>query len=388
MLISLIRFSVCGGELNENIKENITEEKLYELYNLASRHDVVQIAADALFKNQLMPDCEMNGVFKTALMKTVFKVQKICFELFRASAVLEENKIPHMPLKGSALRVLYPEPWMRSSCDVDILVKPEDFEASFKLLTDKLKCHDVTHTPCDVGMWTDGGVHIELHHNLLDKDIKKNGTYLRKWNFDCMISVWETAVLSTGKHYQYEMTDEMFYCYHFAHMAKHFENGGCGIKAIIDLWLLDNRKSKDNPKREELLKKAKLLSFYKHIEELCSVWFSGCEHSETSRMLEKYLLSGGAYGNMENKVAFGSSKAGDSNAFAKYRIFASDDLLRYYYPEIDKRKWLMPFYQIGRWARIISKGRLKKSVNELRLSRNITSDEFEIAAVLAEKLEI
>lgn len=29
------------------------------------------------------------------------------------------------------------------------------------------------------------------------------------------------------------MKEEMFYFYHIAHLAKHFEVGGCGIRQII-----------------------------------------------------------------------------------------------------------------------------------------------------------
>jgi hypothetical protein len=46
-------------------------------------------------------------------------------EFERICLVLEKAKIPHIPLKGSVLRKLYKEPWLRTSCDIDILVQEE-----------------------------------------------------------------------------------------------------------------------------------------------------------------------------------------------------------------------------------------------------------------------
>ena len=59
------------------------------------------------------------------------------------------------------------------------------------------------------------------------------------------------------------MTDEMFYFYHIAHMAKHFEEGGCGIRPFIDLWTLDNIKDVDHDKRDELLSRGNLNTSHK-----------------------------------------------------------------------------------------------------------------------------
>ena len=321
-------------------------------------------------------------------MSIVFKVQQISYELLRVCEIFENNEIDHMPLKGSVLRKLYPEAWMRNSCDIDILVRPENLDEAVALLVDNLNCKDIKRTPHDVSMWTENGVHLELHFDLLEKDIKKNGKYLRKCSFDCLSQIWESAILQEGKKHHYLMTDSMFYFYHIAHMAKHFENGGCGIKPFIDLWLLDNKMEHSKKERQQALGQGNLIIFYENISDLCSAWFSDGEHTELSRLIDSYIISGGAYGTRQNKVAFGSGKAGNNLNFIKHRIFASSDLLKYYYPKIERRKWLMPFYQVGRWLRIISKGRLVRSVEELKMSGSASSGEKEIASILAEKLGI
>ncbi|MFX7845188.1 nucleotidyltransferase family protein, partial [Acinetobacter baumannii] len=75
------------------------------------------------------------------------------------------------------------------------------------------------------------GQHIELHFNLIeDHRIKGASAILNR--------VWDAAVPCGGWTYQYEMPDELFYFYHIAHMAKHVENGGCGIRPFLDIWVL------------------------------------------------------------------------------------------------------------------------------------------------------
>ena len=41
-------------------------------------------------------------------------------------SAFEKAQIPFLPLKGSVIRKYYPEAWMRTSCDIDILVHDED----------------------------------------------------------------------------------------------------------------------------------------------------------------------------------------------------------------------------------------------------------------------
>ena len=42
--------------------------------------------------------------------------------------VLDRENIEHIFLKGATLCNYYPEPWMRTSCDIDVLVKREDHQ--------------------------------------------------------------------------------------------------------------------------------------------------------------------------------------------------------------------------------------------------------------------
>ena len=128
------------------------------------------------------------------------------------------------------------------------------------------------------------------------------------------------------------MTDEMFYFYHIAHMAKHFEEGGCGIRPFIDLWTLDNIKDVDHDKRDELLSQGNLLKFAEVARMLSRVWFENNEHTEITKKMERYILRGGIYGTNENRIAVQQQKRGGRLKYALSKIFIPYDNIKFHYP--------------------------------------------------------
>ena len=56
-----------------------------------------------------------------------------------------------------------------------------------------------------------------------------------------LAQIWDTAVSAGPGSHRLLLADEMFYFYHIAHMVKHFEVGGCGIRPFLDLWIMNHR---------------------------------------------------------------------------------------------------------------------------------------------------
>ena len=52
----------------------------------------------------------------------------LCPDCVECCNALEKAQIPFVPLKGSVIRKYYPEAWMRTSSDIDVLVHKEDVE--------------------------------------------------------------------------------------------------------------------------------------------------------------------------------------------------------------------------------------------------------------------
>ena len=133
----------------------------------------------------------------------------------------------------------------------------------------------------------------------------------------------------------------------------------------------------DKERRYELLKAGDLLSFAVAMEKLAEVWFSGAEHTELSKDLEQFILFGGVYGTVENRVAVQQTQKGGKFKYILSRIFLPYNQLKIVYPSVEKHKWLMPFYQIRRWFRLFRKGKVKKSLNEVNIAQKSDGQQTE-----------
>ena len=353
VFFALIRFEINGDELCDGIKNLITPDILPALFKLSKRHDLAHLVGDALDKNGLLPNgSEAKKRFLQERNMAVYRYEQIQYEYEQICEVLEKAKIPFIPLKGSVIRQYYPEPWMRTSCDIDILVKENILEEAAQLLCKQLGYEsEKQRTVNELSVFAPSGVHIELHYDLTEGD---------KYGKDILSYVWDYATLKEGCLSWYLLINSAFYFYHIAHMVKHFEHGGCGIRPFLDLWLLKNKVSYNQVEKDRLLQQGGFLQFAKASEDMASIWFGGKDKDELSERLQAYILTGGVYGTLENRVSMQQSKKGGKIKYLLSRIFISNKELKIKYPQVEKRPWLAPFYHIKRWIKPLTQ---KKSRN-------------------------
>lgn len=365
VMFALLRSAVCGNLLSSEEISLYSSDMLSEIMLLAKRHDVMHLIVFALEKNGLLD--ESNRKLESKMLTAVYRLEKLDYELTRLCEALEKAQIPFMPLKGAILRRYYPEPWMRTSCDIDVLVHKGDLQRAVSCLSDNLGYRRESQNTHDISMFTEGGVHIEVHYDLVeDGKVNSAVSVLKK--------VWDTAVKS-GSGCCYEMPDEMFYFYHIAHMAKHFVGtGGCGIRPFIDIWILNHQMNFDSEKRDGLLFEGGLSVFAKQAELLAEIWFGNAEHTEITRQIEAYILRGGVYGTDTNRIAVQQQKKGGKVKYALSKIFIPYDVIKYHYPILQKHKWLTPIMEVRRWGKLIFCGHLKRTANELKYNSIISED--------------
>lgn len=344
MLFPLLRSAICGEKLTEEERNTFFPELLPELFAMAEKHDLSHLLAYALKQNDLLP--AENKQLDQAILKAFFRYERLNYEYERLCAALEEAQIPFLPLKGSILRDFYPEPWMRTSCDIDVLVHREDLEQAIAYLSENLKYAEKERATHDVSLFSPQNIHVELHFDLVEEGRAKNAVGI-------LSAVWENVSLREGRSYWYEMSDAFFYFYHIAHMAKHFETGGCGIRPFLDLWILDRIEGADKSARDALLEQGGLLQFAEAARRLSEVWFGACEHDALTEQLQAFLLHGGVYGSTDNRVALNQTKKGGRFGYLLSRIFIPFAKLKRYYPILEKHPWLMPAMQVRRWFMLL-----------------------------------
>ena len=360
LLFDIIRSVLSGTPLTE---ENIayTPELAKEILSLAKSHDIAHLVANYFLEQGILK--ESAAQFQTTVFQAIYRYEGQNFEYDRLCALLNQREISYLPLKGAILRKHYPAPWMRTSCDIDILVKKEDVQRAKTAIIEELGYEFRGHSTHDITLFSKGGVCLELHFDLKENDFRE---------LDILTDVFSGAEVHSTSSFACEMSNELFLLYHIYHTAKHFYNGGCGIKPLIDLRVIESRMPVDTEKMNRLFAQNHLLEFYNHIHKLSTVWFDGKTHTPLSREMEDYILQGGVYGSLEQHLAMSQSRKGGKFKHLISKIFLSYRAMCVYYPSLEKCPILFPFYQVRRWLRILFFGGSKRAFREITLNQNLS----------------
>lgn len=370
LMMQLIRSQVCRVEVDLSAWLPLDEEALTALYRLSKKHDMAHIVGKYLEKNGLLPlEAEVTAKYKKQINLAIYRYQRSRYELETLCEALEASGIPFMPLKGSVLREQYPEPWMRTSCDIDVLVHEKDRDAAAEYLAAHLNYRREEDWGHDVSLFSPGGIHVELHYTLM------NDGLLRPETDKVLHRVWDHTTLKEGCACHHIMNDEMFYVYHMAHMAKHIKYGGCGIRPLLDLWILEHVVPHDGAARAALSEKAGLTDFNRNAHALSDVWFAGAEATETTQGMQDYIILGGVYGNKENRMAVQQKETGGKAGYAMHKIFPPMTVMKTYYPTLRKHAWLVPFFHVRRWFGLVFGGGAKRSVKVLKDNQGMTEEQ-------------
>ncbi len=377
VFFSLIASAVNDKVLDEEEKKKYDEGSLREMYSEAKKHDIAGMLVYALEKNGLMPtDEKARTVLQRESLSTTLRYEKLMYEYKRICELLEKEQIPFIPLKGSVLREHYPVPSLRTSCDIDILVKKDDLERARDAVCTVLEYVAKSQSTHDLSMFSPSGVHFELHFDLNEPTHEVYKT---------LDEVWERCSLAKDSKYRYEMDDELFYLYHVAHIAKHFFRGGCGIRPIADTLILSRLDGVNEEKRNALLENEGLLKFAHNLRFLAEIWFTGELHTEISAQMENYILYGGVYGNYENMISVRQAKSKNGH-YGVSRIILPYNELKYQYRILQKHPILTPIMQLRRWFKLIFKGGVKRSAMQMSISNSISPEERKNTAKFLEKI--
>ncbi|MBE7040948.1 MAG: hypothetical protein E7400_03170 [Ruminococcaceae bacterium] len=349
-------------------------EVFSELLRLSTRHSVTPLIAESLSRHGFLTEEDVAESYRHISYRSFIKWQQQEIELQKVTALFETHYIHYMPLKGAVLRNFYPEAWMRTSCDIDILVQEEQLSAARKVLIEELGYREDNKTDHDVMLIAPNGVQLELHYDFSEKQVSTS-------------DVWATAHHNEGS-YRYEMSPEWFYLHHLAHMAKHFVLGGCGIRTFIDLWLMKKNMPYDEERLNEMLRQCELLLFAENMLALVSDWMAGKDLTDIQKQILEFVLTGGTYGVLDNRVAVSHSRKQNFLLYVFTRVFPNYKAMVYLYPILRKHRILMPFCQVHRWFHLLNRDKLKKAETELKNVQALDNDKLDDVSDLLAKLGI
>lgn len=359
--------------------DDLSIEDLNELFDIAVKHQIPHIVAISVSYSKKHAGSEVYNTFRGSIYTALMFDEKRDFVINKVCNFFEYEEIPHIFLKGSELCHLYPQTWMRNSCDIDILVKNEDIDRAADTL-ETLGFSLKKRGSHDILFFSPEGVTIELHFRLIETDEKVN-RILEK--------VWETASVYKGYNYRHEMSKELFYFYHIAHMAKHFEMGGCGIRFFIDLWFLNCGQEIDLKERDRLLKQGRLYEFNEKATVLSEIWFGEEKHDNITKLMENFVFESGIYGAQKNRVKIDKLESISKKHFILFRLFMPYKYMRLKYPILENLPFLLPIYWLRRWTEyFMNYQKIKNSVSEIELNAKLDKNEILQTEFLFEKLNL
>ncbi len=365
VFFSLIRDIIFDEPISDTVKEHITESMQNTLYRSSKAHDLSAVIYAALIKNGISLSDDINAKFNQQQLLSVYRYQCMKNELQRINELFEEEKIPFIPLKGALIRALYPEPYFRTSCDIDILTRESDIERAVKLLCERFGYKSSGRNYHDYSLHSESGVHLELHFNLLENMENIDRILSHPWDF----------AFSNGASCRYDFTNEFILFHAVAHMSYHFVAGGCGIRPFIDLQLMEQKLDFDRGALEKMLSECGLVKFYKSVRQLCFVWFEGEAHDEMTLEMERYILTGGVNGNKKMSIAARQQKNGGKTAYLLTRIFQPYGIMKEKYPILKEHKYLLPFYQVKRWFSLVRNGKISRLKKEYEADKTVNAEQ-------------
>lgn len=358
-VISIIKTALTGSELK--LCEDFDFDKLYEF---SIRQQITPIIYYGLSKGigALAIPNRTKFLFSTANL-TTFSEKQMSYaqEAFDA---FDEQGIEHLKMKGTILKKLYPYPEMRLMSDADIFVNMDKYEQISAILTD-LGYTLKFESDHEIG-WDKDGVCIELHKRLIPSYTEDLYKYFE--------NPWQKLILVEKS--QYKMSDEDTFIYIFTHFAKHFRDGGIGIKFMTDFYVyLESYKALDIAYIEKELEKLKLLEFWQNTKRLIDVWFYDKECDQISAFITYKIFDSDTYGKEKAKLEANAVKLAKGKGAKKaksrrlwFTLFPKYIDMCRRYPVLKKAPILLPFMWIWRFfdALIFRRKNVQKNLDDIK----------------------
>lgn len=361
MFIKVLCSSLNGTGTNLS---SVTPEMVLPLYHLAKKHDLAHIVSDFVFDNGIKVPDEIENVLQQEKLMSVFRCEQIKYVLDEISDVFDKSGTAYIPLKGSVIRPYYPTESMRTSCDVDVLIRESDFESAVSCLESRgYVCS--TRNYHDVSMYSPNKVHVELHFSI-QENIESLDEVLK--------NAWQYAELSEGS--RYEFRKEFFVFYFYAHMAYHFLTGGCGMRSLMDIRVMEHKMNISYLCAADMLKKAGICQFAAEMSNLAEYCFGDNVADDFYDTVLDYIVNGGVYGSKENKIAVSRFKSGSRLSYTFKRLFLPYKAMVISYPVLKKVPCLLPFCWVARWVKAISRKKTKKITSELSFANNMADSKI------------
>lgn len=324
------------------------------VYTELRHHAVQNLPVDLLVK----VDPAHSQVYLQSAFRGISHWYKLMQEQQAVCALLKEAGIPCVVLKGAAACQAYPQPINRSMGDIDLLVKPQDFDRAWELLSRDGEYIGENYRHKEMRR---NGIVVELHRAFSTFNDFKKRALLDSWLFDSI----DLVKISEMEGYSFPMLPrQMNGLVLMEHINVHMESG-LGLRQIIDWMMFADRNLSDEIWDTEFSDKVQqlgLTTLAKTVTRMCQLYLglredlTWCRSADDTlcRDLMTHTLKQGNFGRKQpngyNKTISLLNSA--KNIPALFRVLQRYGRINW--PAAEKYPILRPFawlYQIGRYIR-------------------------------------
>jgi hypothetical protein len=230
--IRLLQAALAGRSADSG--ELAADVPVDEVLRLAAKHKLSHMILSAI-PLELLPE---SADRRTALLGQVTAQVSLSDTFLKLWGDIQDAGFHPLVVKGIVCRSLYSQPELRPSCDEDLYVSSDEFEACCDFLQKRGMTPD--KTPFidygEVGWRDESGLFIELHRDLFEGDEMRE---MREFfTFDNLeresyATPYGTCVTSLKPH------DHFLYL--LLHAYKHFIHSGFGIRQVCDIGMWARR---------------------------------------------------------------------------------------------------------------------------------------------------
>lgn len=329
-----------------------------KLIKLAKNHSILNLlhyGVDALPKEYKPDEQTCKHLYQSSVNAIVRNYNQIegAKELLET---FEEKGIYALAVKGICTKKHYPQTDMRTMGDVDILYQPQQNDEVKKVMRDlgyelsmEGRKHDIySRRPY---------MAIEMHRVLVAAD-SEYGSYYE--------SIWNRIKTKENCKYIHEMSREDEYIFTIVHLARHFKDGGIGIRFIMDVYVYNHLDGMDWDYIKTELRKLKLWEFYGNISQLADRWFGAeprCdeENNELFNKLFAYIITDGTFGTTRNAAAASTAETGRFQSLLN-AVFPSLKSMQSMFVWLEKWPILLPYAWVLRGFRSITSKRRRRNI--------------------------
>ena len=246
------------------------------VYTLAKRHTVDTMAYEAVRRLTNLPPNNLLTAWSHRKDANVAKNLVQISERDKLVRLLTEDGIDVLPLKGSVLIDMYPNPSWRQMADLDMLVRADQnhkVRAHMERLGYTTKIFDSGKDDCyDLPPF----LHVEMHRQLVPESSPLPGLS------DYYVDPWRRAVADTAHLYHFSWDD--YYLFLLAHFYRHFQVGGSGIRNVMDIhvFLQNHKKDLHEEYLAAELEKLHMTDFRTDMETRAERWFGAATESQSA----------------------------------------------------------------------------------------------------------